>query len=124
MKMEHLSLFTNIVRWRIQKENHAKQFEVWREMLDYQKAHPEKVNYIRSRFFTFTEEGSPEEGWMALDEYERREDFDKAMSKFNSDAEFAKFTDEWFPKWEALIVPKSRRHEYWDEVDELRVEFK
>ena len=57
----------NIVRWRIPKENSSKQFEVWREMMDYQKTHPEKVYYTRSRFYTSTEERASEENWMFLD---------------------------------------------------------
>ena len=117
-------MFINIVRWRIQKENHAKQFEAWREMMDYQKAHPEKVYYTRSRFFTSTEEGSSEESWMFLDEYKRREDYDRWMRTANEDPELVKLTDEWFPKWKDLIVPGSRKVEVWDEVGDLRVEFK
>jgi len=51
----------NIVRWRIAKENSDRQFDVWREMMDYQRSHTEKVYYARSRFFTFTEKGSSED---------------------------------------------------------------
>jgi hypothetical protein len=40
--------------WRIPKENSSKQFEVWREIMDYQKSPPEKVYHARSRFFTFS----------------------------------------------------------------------
>jgi hypothetical protein len=33
--------------------------------------------------------------------------------------------DEFFPKWDALIVPGSRtKGEFWTEVEKLRVEFK
>jgi len=117
-------LLVNIVRWRIPKENSSKQFEVWREMMDYQKSHPGKVYYTRSRFFTFTEEGSSEESWMFLDEYEHREDYDKWMKAVREDRELVKLTDEWFPKWDALIVPGSRKGEVWTEVEKLRVEFK
>jgi hypothetical protein len=117
-------LLINIVRWRVPKENSNKQFEVWREMMDYQKSHPEKVYYTRSRFFTFTEKGSSEENWMFLDEYEHREDYDKWMKAVHEDPELMKLMDDWFPKWDALIVPGSRKGEVWTEVEKLRVEFK
>ena len=48
-------MLVNIVRWRVPKEHSKKQFELWYEMMEYQRSHPEKVYYIRSRFFTFTE---------------------------------------------------------------------
>ena len=117
-------MLINIVRWRIPKENSSKQFEVWREMMDYQKSHPGMVYYTRSRFFTFTEEGSSEESWMFLDEYEHPEDYDKWMKAVREDPELMKLMDEWFPKWDALIVPRSRKGEVWTEVEKLRVEFK
>ena len=50
-------MLVNIVRWRIAKEHSSRQLEVWREMMDYQRSHPEKVFYTRSRFFTSGEEG-------------------------------------------------------------------
>jgi len=117
-------LLINIVRWRVPKENNSRQFQVWREMMNYQKSHPEKVYYTRSRFFTFTEEGSSEESWMFLDEYERREDYDKWMKTVREDPELMKLMNEWFPKWDALIVPGSRKGEVWSEVEKLRVELK
>ena len=70
-------MLVNIVRWRVPKENSSKQFDIWREMMDYQKSHPEKCSYTRSRFFTFTEEGASEENWMLLDEYEDRAGYEK-----------------------------------------------
>lgn len=115
-------MFINTVRWRVPKENSKKQFEVWREMMDYQRAHPEKVYYIRSRFFTFTEKGSYEESWMFLDEYENREDFDKGMKTIKEDPEFIKLRDEFFPKWDTLIIAGSRKHEFWTKVEKLKVE--
>jgi hypothetical protein len=66
-------LLVNTVRWRISKENHEKQFEFWREVTDYQRSHPEKFHWIRSRFYAMTEEDSSEEHWMFLDEYDSRE---------------------------------------------------
>jgi len=115
-------MFINIVRWRVPKENSKKQFEIWREMMDYQRSHPEKVYYIKSRFFTFTEKGSSEESWMFLDEYKNREDFEKQMKTIKEDPEFIKLSDEFFPKWDALIIAGSRKHEFWTEMNKLKVE--
>jgi hypothetical protein len=117
-------LFVNIVRWRVPKEKSKKQFEVWREMMDYQRAHPEKVYYNKSRFFTYTEKGSSEENWMFLDEYESRQDYDKWMKAVNEDPELIKLMKAWFPKWDALILSGSRKVEIWDEVEKLGVESK
>jgi len=118
-------LLINIVRWRVPKENSGKQFEVWREMMDWQRSHPEKCSYTRSRFFTLTEEGSSEENWMFVDEFERREDYDKWMKAVREDPERMKAMDEWFPKWDSLVVPGSKKKgEVWTEVEKLRVEFK
>ena len=118
-------MLINIVRWRIPKENSSKQFDVWRAMMDYQKTHPEKVYYTRSRFYTSSEEGSSEESWMFLDEYEHREDYDKWMKVVREDTELIKLMDEWVPKWDALIVPGSKKKgEVWTELEKLRVEFK
>jgi len=115
-------MFVNIVRWRVPKENSKKQFELWNEMMGYQRSHPEKVFYIRSRFFTSSEKGSSEENWMFLDEYKNREDFDKGMKTIKEDPEFQKLSDEFFPKWDAIIVTGSRKHEYWTEMEKLIVE--
>jgi nicotinamidase-related amidase len=115
-------MFVNIVRWRVPIENSKKQFELWNEIMEYQRSHPEKVFYIRSRFFTFTEKGSSEENWMFLDEYKNREDFDKGMKTVKEDPEFKKLSDEFFPKWDAIIVAGSRKHEFWTEVEKLKVE--
>ena len=115
----------NIVRWRIPKENSTKQLEVWHEMLDWQRSHPEKCSYTRSRFFTRTEEGSSEEYWMFVDEFEDREHYDKWMKAVREDPELVKAMDEWFPKWDAVIVPGSKKKgEVWTEVEKLRVELK
>ena len=115
-------MLVNIVRWRVPKEKSNEQFEVWREMMDYQRSHPEKVFYTRSRFFTYTEKGSSEETWMFLDEYENREDYDKWMKAMREDPELTKLMDTWFPKWDALVISGSKKGEVWNEVEKLRVE--
>ena len=115
-------MLINIVRWRIPKENSSRQLEIWREMMYYQRAHPEKVTYVRSRFFTFSAEGSSEESWMFLDDYERREDFDRWMKAVREDPELIGLMESFFPEWDALIVPGSKQGEVWTEVESLRAE--
>ena len=115
-------MFVNIARWRVPKENSEKQFELWYKVMEYQRSHPEKVFYVLSRFFTFTEKGSSEENWMAIAEYKNREDFDKGMKTIKEDPGFAKLLDEFFPKWDAIIVAESRKHEYWTEIKKLKAE--
>lgn len=61
---------------------------------------------------------------MFLDEYERREDFDRWMKAVREDPEQVKLTDDWFPKWDALTIPGSKKFEARTEVEGLRVEFK
>jgi len=123
-------MFVNIDRWRVPKESSGKHLEFLRWWTDwersYQKSHPEKARLTRSRVFRFTEEGSSEENWMFLDEYEAREDFDKQMKIMREDPEIAKVVrDEVFPRWDALIVPGSRKKgEVWTEVEELTVAFR
>jgi len=117
-------LLIDIFRWRIPKENGKKQLDGWREVMDYQRSHPEKFHYTRSRFFTLTEEGSGEENWMYIDEYEDREAYDKMMKAFAEDLELVKLKKEWKPKWDPLIVPGSKKGEVWIEVEKLRVELR
>ena len=117
-------MLVNIIRWRVPKENSEKQFEFFREVMDWEDTHSEKVDYTRSRFYTFTEEGSSEENWMVLDEYDCREDYDKWMKTVREDPELVKLWDEWMPRWDRLIVPKSKKGEVWTELEKLRVEFR
>jgi len=84
-----------------------------------------KCYYGYKRFsedIDFTEKGSSEESWMFLDEYERREDYDKWMKAAREDPELVKLMEAWFPKWAALIVLGSKKGEVWTEVEKLRVE--
>jgi hypothetical protein len=114
-----------MVRWRIPKENSAKHFELWSELwVDYPKSHREKFRFTRSRFFTFTEEGSSEESWMFLDEYEDQEVYDKQMKALHEDPELVRLLDELFSKLDVLIVPGSMKGQVWTEVEKLRVDFK
>jgi len=115
-------MLVNIVRWRIPKEQSARQVEVWQEMMDWQRAHPEKVFYTRSCFYTSSREGEAEEEWMFLDEYERPEDYERWMRAVREDPELPALMKPFFPNWDALVVPGSKRAEVWTEVESLRVE--
>jgi len=117
-------VLVNIVRWRIRKENSGRLLEIWQKMMEWQRAHPDKVTYARSRFFAFSAEGSSEESWMFLDDYERREDFDRWMKAVREDPELIGLVDSFMPEWNALIVPGSKQGEVWTEVESLRAEFK
>jgi hypothetical protein len=93
--------------------------------MGWQRSHHGKFYYTRSRLLTVTEEGSTEEHWMYLDEYERREDFDRQWRAIRDDPELSRvMKDECHPRYDALVVPGSRESEVWTEVDKLRVEFK
>ena len=118
-------MLVNIVRWRVPKENSGKLLEFMRWWMGWQRVHPDRMHYIRSRLLTMTEEGSSEEHWVYLDEYERREDFDKQRMTIREDPELSRVVkDECYPKFDALIVSGSRKSEVWTELEELRVEFK
>jgi hypothetical protein len=113
-------MLVNIVRWRIPKEQSSRQHELWQEMMDWQRAHPEKVSYTRSCFFTSSKAGDSEEEWMFLDEYERPEDYDQWMKTAPEDPEIVALLEPFFAKWDPLVVPGSKRGEVWTEVESLR----
>lgn len=115
-------MLVNIVRWRVPKEQSARQVEVWQEMMDWQRAHPDKVFYTRSCFFTTHTEGTSEEAWMFLDEYQRPEDYEKWMRTVREDPDLLALMEGFFAKWNSLVVPGSKRGEVWTEVESLRVE--
>ena len=115
-------MLVNTLRWRIPKENSDRQREFWQEVTDYQRSHPGKVFYTRSRFFTSTMEGQAEESWMFFDEYEHAEDYQKWMKTVREDPELIALTEPFLSQWDALIVPGSKKGEVWTEVEGLRVE--
>ena len=62
---------------------------------------------------------------MFLDEYEDRAGYEKWIKTVREDPELMKLTDEFFPKWDALTIPGSKKKgEVWTEVEKLRVESK
>jgi hypothetical protein len=62
---------------------------------------------------------------MFLDEYDSPEAYDKTMKTMHEDPEVAPIVDAWFPKWDAVIVPGSKKKgEIWTKLETLGVEFK
>ena len=110
-----------IITWYVPKENHQKHLEFWSEMMDYQRADPEKFHYAESRFYSMTKEGSSEERWVAIDKYRDRMAVDQTMKTFREDPEVVQIA--LFPRWDALIVPGSREAEVWGEVEDLAAAF-
>jgi hypothetical protein len=117
-------MFVNIVRWRVRKEDHDKVLDVWSKMMDYQRSHRKYFHYAKSRFFVHSGKELSEEDWMFLDEYERREDYDKWMKVVREDPEIIGLMDDFFPKWDPLIVPDSKKSETWTEIEGLRTVLK
>lgn len=119
-------MLVEIAQWRIRKENSKKHLDLVQkqvaEALDYQRSHPEKFHYTRSRMFTLTEEGPTDETWMSIDEYEDREAYDKMMKAWEEDPELVKYNKEWKAQWDPMRVPDSLKAELWTE--RLRVELK
>jgi hypothetical protein len=119
-----IEMFINIVRWRVPKESSGKMLDVWSDMMEYQRSHSRYFHYTRSRFFVHSARESSEEDWMFLDEYERREDYDKWMKFVRDDPEMIRLMSDFFPKWDALTVPGSKKSETWTEIEELRAVLK
>jgi hypothetical protein len=106
-------LLIEICRWRIARENSEKHLEMWREILDYQRSHPEKFLYSRSRILTLADEESSEESWMWIDEYEDRETYDTMTKAIEEDPEVVRKKEEWHSKWDPVRIPGSVKTEVW-----------
>jgi hypothetical protein len=106
-------LLIETCRWRIAKENSEKHLEMWREILDYQRSHPEKYLYSRSRILTLAEEEPSDESWMWIDEYEDRETYNKMMKAIDEDPEVVSKKKEWHSKWDPMRIPGSVKTEVW-----------
>jgi len=117
-------VFVNIVRWNVRKEDHDKMLDIWSKMMDYQRSHRKYFHYARSRFFVHIGKESSGEEWMFLDEYERREDYDKWMDVVHKESEIIRLMDDFFPKWDAITIPGSKKSETWAETEELRAVLK
>jgi len=112
------------MRFRIAKADHAKALKLFKEILDYQRAHPELYDYFLTRSYFMTAEDNPDqEIWMFIDEYDDREAYARSL-------ELAQRNDptsaENNRRWKEILVPGTvpKHHEVWTEAEELRVEFK
>jgi hypothetical protein len=86
---------------------------MWREILDYQRSHPEKFLYSRSRILTLAEEEPSEESWMWIDEYEDRETYDTMTKAIEEDPEVVRKKEEWHSIWDPMRIPGSVKTEVW-----------
>lgn len=64
-------------QWHVHASNSKKHLEVWQAIIQHQRANRERFYYKRTRFFTETDSESNEEHWMAYDEYENQEAYDR-----------------------------------------------
>jgi hypothetical protein len=77
--------------WRIPKENHDQMLELasvgsdGNGGLEFQRRHPEKLFYRKTRTFFTSEEGSPEETWFLIDEYDTDADCREAHEVYKTD---------------------------------------
>jgi hypothetical protein len=113
-----------VAKWRIYKEFSKNHLEMWQQVLDEQKAYPEKYQYIKSRILQLAEkEAEPsEETWMYIDEYEGREAYDKAMKAIAKDPMVKKHKKKWLALWDPMKIPGSFKAELWTE--RVKVELK
>ena len=112
------------MRFRIAKADHEKALAVFKEILAYQRSHPELYDYFLTRSYFMDAEDNPnEEIWMFIDEYDDRDDYWRSLqSALRSDPSSAENNR----KFMELVVPGSvpKGHDVWTELGELRVEFK
>lgn len=99
--------------WRIPKENHDRMLELARVGadgnggLEYQRQHPDKLFYRKTRTFFASEEGSSEETWFFIDEYDDEDDYQKAREVYRSDPDALSIGASFREALLALIVPGS-----------------
>jgi hypothetical protein len=99
-------------RWRIPKENHDRMLELARVGvdgdggLDYQRKHPEKLFYRKTRTFCTSEEGSAEETWFFIDEYDDLDAYEKAHEVYRTDPDALSKGASFREALMSLIVPR------------------
>jgi len=120
-------MLCDVTRWRVHASNSKKHLEVWRAIMQHQRANRQRVPYKRSRFFTMVDSESSEEHWMYIDEYEDREAFDR-MYKAAEDQPDLLYSDDpgkaaqMREEKRSLSVPGSSKKELWTEHPELAVD--
>jgi len=74
---------------------------------DYQRKHPEKLFYRKTRTFFTSEEGSSEEIWFFIDEYDHLEAYEKAHEVYRTDPDALSKGASFRDALMSLIVPGS-----------------
>jgi hypothetical protein len=108
--------------YRVEKADHDRAVALFKDMLDYQRSHPELYHYTRSRtFFMDAPDNPDQEVWMFIDEYDDREKYwASLMNAAQNDPQSAENRRRWA---EIVVQPPPTGHDVWTELDELRVEF-
>lgn len=119
--------------WRIMQENHDEFAEIAihgpngddATGLAWQAAHPEAIYYSKTRNFCRKIEGTNEEEWIFIDEYDSLEDYEKSHETLYSDPAYEEMKREGYKHTMSLMVPGSNpEHSVWEEVPGTNMEFK
>ncbi len=93
--------------------------------LAWQAAHPEAIYYSRTRNFFRKIEGTDEEEWIFIDEYDSEKAYQKSHQTLYSAPEYAEMKKIGYQKTKELMVPGSDpTHAVWQEVPGTFMEFK
>jgi hypothetical protein len=109
-----------VAQWRVPVANSKQHLEFWHEHLEnfraLQRSHREKMPSIKSRILRMNDsETAGEEIWMWIDEYENQESYDRMSKALHEDPELSKFRQQASSRFNALLVPGSRKTEVWTE---------
>ena len=117
-------MLCDVTRWRVHASNSKQHLEMWRAIMQHQRANRQRFPYKRSRFFTMLDSESSEEHWMYIDEYEDREAFDR-MYKAAEDQPDLPYSDDpgkaarLREEKRSFTIPGSSKKELWTEHPEL-----
>lgn len=100
--------------WRVPKEHHDAMLALARDGvpgedhtgMDYQRSHPDRFFYRKTRTFACSEPDSDEESWFFVDEYDSQEDYDSAHRAYGDPVE-ARHGAAFGAALRKLIVPGS-----------------
>lgn len=93
--------------------------------LAWQANHPEAIYYSKTRNFVRKIEGTDEEEWIFIDEYDSEEAYEKSHEQLYNAAQYQEVKKEGYKRTMALMVPGSNpEHHVWEEVPGTNMEFK
>ena len=113
-------MLDEIAQWRVPVANSKEHIEFWKEHLanfrTLQRSHREKLPLVSSRVLSMNDsEIAGEEIWIWIDEYENQEACDRMMKALHEDPELSRFRERATSRFNALLVPGSRKNEVWTE---------